>query len=51
MRSLPTASSCCRRATTTVDLDSAIVFNAEELEAPDPIRIRPDDIVGIRIAS
>jgi hypothetical protein len=32
-------------------LDSAIVFNSEELEAPDPIRIRPDDIVDIRIAS
>ena len=32
-------------------LDSAIVFNSEELEAPDPIRIGPDDIVDIRIAS
>lgn len=32
-------------------LDSAIVFNAEDLEAPDPVPIGPDDIVDIRIAS
>lgn len=32
-------------------LDSAIVFNAEELESPDRVRVGPEDIVDIRIAS